>query len=399
MQLVVHARKLYTPVGNKVKKGSQMSQIERYENVFICVEGGRIVDLSDRRPSIIRGRFLQVDLVVPGFVDCHTHIPFYGYRESDFLRRVSGLSYSQIHNSGGGIYESVRRLRKASISELVRFNLNFINSFISKGVTTIECKTGYGLDEENELKQLEVLNVLKKISPIEIVATFMGAHAVPENSNPQDYVEYLTKMFDLLKTKCSFVDIFCDVGVFDKHSAERYLRAAKKKGFKVRIHANELSNIGAVKLAVELEAVSADHLLKVDDEDIRVLAQSNTIAVLMPTTSFYLNENYAPARELIDKGVAVALASDFNPGSSPVLEPTLMMNIAVKFLKMSPCEILTACTLNSACVLGLADRLGTVEIGKDADFVIYEDADLETIMYFVGITPRYTVKRGQICEN
>lgn len=399
MQLVVHARKLYTPVGNKVKKGSQMSQIERYENVFICVEDGRIVDLSDRRPSIIRGRFLQVDLVVPGFVDCHTHIPFYGYRESDFLRRVSGLSYSQIHNSGGGIYESVRRLRKASISELVRFNLNFINSFISKGVTTIECKTGYGLDEENELKQLEVLNVLKKISPIEIVATFMGAHAVPENSNPQDYVEYLTKMFDLLKTKCSFVDIFCDVGVFDKHSAERYLRAAKKKGFKVRIHANELSNIGAVKLAVELEAVSADHLLKVDDEDIRVLAQSNTIAVLMPTTSFYLNENYAPARELIDKGVAVALASDFNPGSSPVLEPTLMMNIAVKFLKMSPCEILTACTLNSACVLGLADRLGTVEIGKDADFVIYEDADLETIMYFVGITPRYTVKRGQICEN
>lgn len=398
MQMVVHAKRLYTPVGNVPKRGSQMSEVEKYENVFIHVEDGKIVDLSDHKPRST-AFFLQADLVVPGFVDCHTHVPFYGYREKDFLKRVSGLSYSQIHNSKGGIYESVSKLRKAEISELVRFNFRFVKYFLRKGVTTIECKTGYGLDEENELKQLKVMEILKKISPVDIIPTFMGAHAVAIDFNQQDYVDYLIKMFDLVKTRCDFVDVFCDVGAFDIYNTERYLKAAKENGFKIRIHANELSNIGAVKLAVQLNAVSADHLLKLDDEDIEILSQSNTIAVLMPTTSFYLGEVYAPARKLIDNGAIVALASDFNPGSSPVLEPSLVMNIAVRSLGMSPWEVLTAYTLNSACVLGVADRLGTIEVGKDADFVIYKDADLETITYFVGIIPEYTVKRGQIFEN
>lgn len=398
MRLVVHAKKLYTPIGKDPRRGSQMSVVEKYEDVFLCVEDGKIVEFLDHKPRSTN-LFLQGDLVLPGFVDCHTHIPFYGYREKDFLRRAFGLSYSQIHESGGGIYESVSKLRGATIDELIRFNLSLVNNFLTKGVTTIECKTGYGLDEQNELKQLRTIEILKSVSPIDMIPTFMGAHAIPKSFNQQDYTDYLIKILDLLKDKCDFVDIFCDLGAFDTYNTERYLTAATEKGFKVRIHANELSNIGAVKIAVKLKSVSADHLLKLDDEDIELLSQSDTIAVLMPTTSFYLNENYAPARRLIDSGVAAALASDFNPGSSPVLEPSLVMNLAVRFLKMSPKEVLTAYTLNSACVLGVADKSGTIEVGKDADFVIYKEADLETVMYLVGIIPKYVVKRGQIFEN
>lgn len=375
-----------------------MSQLEKLENIFICVEDGKIVEFLNHKPRSA-DFLLEGDLVVPGFVDCHTHIPFYSYREQDFLRRVSGLSYSRIHNSGGGIYESVSKLRGATFKELVRFNLNLTKIFLKKGVTTIECKTGYGLDEENELKQFRVIEILKKISPIDVIPTFMGAHAIPKGFNQQDYIDYLIKTLDLVKDKCDFVDIFCDTGAFDIYNTQRYLEAAREKGFKLRIHANELSNIGAVKIAVQMNAISADHLLKIDDKDIEFLSQSGTTAVLMPTTSFYLNETYAPARKLIDNGAAIALGSDFNPGSSPVIEPSLVMNLAVRFLGMSPQEILSAYTINSACVLGIADRLGTVEIGKEADFVIYKDADLETIMYFIGIVPKYIVKRGQIFEN
>ncbi|WP_052465326.1 imidazolonepropionase [Thermotoga profunda] len=398
MKLVIYAKRLYTSIGNSPKRGHQMSQLEKLENIFICVEDGKIVEFLNHKPRSA-DFLLEGDLVVPGFVDCHTHIPFYGYREQDFLRRVSGLSYSQIHNSGGGIYESVSKLRGATFKELVRFNLNLTKIFLRKGVTTIECKTGYGLDEENELKQFRVIEILKKISPIDVIPTFMGAHAIPKGFNQQDYIDYLIKTLDLVKDKCDFVDIFCDTGAFDIYNTQRYLEAAREKGFKLRIHANELSNIGAVKIAVQMNAISADHLLKIDDKDIEFLSQSGTTAVLMPTTSFYLNETYAPARKLIDNGAAIALGSDFNPGSSPVIEPSLVMNLAVRFLGMSPQEILSAYTINSACVLGIADRLGTVEIGKEADFVIYKDADLETIMYFIGIVPKYIVKRGQIFEN
>ncbi|HEY8541428.1 MAG TPA: imidazolonepropionase, partial [Pseudothermotoga sp.] len=312
MRLVIYAKRLYTSTGKTPKRGCQMSQIEKFENIFICVEDGKIVEFLSHKPRST-DFLLEGDLVIPGFVDCHTHIPFYGYREQDFLRRVSGLSYSQIHNSGGGIYESVSKLRGATFKELVRFNLNLIRIFLKKGVTTIECKTGYGLDEENELKQLRVIEILKKISPIDIIPTFMGAHAIPKGFDQQDYIDYLIKMLDLVKDKCDFVDIFCDTGAFDIYNSQRYLEAAKEKGFKLRIHANELSNIGAVKIAVQMNSISADHLLKIDDKDIELLSQSNTTAVLMPTTSFYLNETYAPARKLIDNGAAIALGSDFNP--------------------------------------------------------------------------------------
>lgn len=398
IQLVVAARKLCTPIGSTPKSGQEMARVEVLNGVYIWIEDGAIVEISNLKPKDF-AKFIEADLVVPGFVDCHTHIPFYGFRENDFLRRVGGATYLQLHSSGGGLFETVEKVRKASESELLRFNLKFLKDFLRKGVTTIECKTGYGLDRESELKQLKVIRKLSAIVPQDIVPTFLGAHAVPKEVDEATYVDQLVDMLDEVKQYTEFVDIFCEVGAFNLESTKRFLSKAKEKGFKLRVHADEISNLGASKLAAELGAVSADHLLKIDDEAIAALSKSGTIAVLMPATSFHLSESYAPARKLIESNVSVALASDFNPGSSPTLEPTFVMHLAVRHLKMTPEEVLTAFTLNSACVLQLSEKLGTIEVGKQADLILYDDADLLSLPYMIGLTPKAVVKRGQLLEN
>lgn len=398
IQLLVFAKKLYTSTGVTAKAGQDMSKLSILEDIYIWIEDGRIVELASTMPKSFV-RFIEADLVVPGFVDCHTHVPFYGFRENDFLKRVGGISYLQLHSSGGGLYETVEKVRRASEKDLVRFNLKILSHLLKKGVTTIECKSGYGLDRENELKQLKVIHTLSKIVPQDIVATFMGAHAIPKGVDEKDYVNLLIEMLNEVKQYTGFVDIFCDRGAFDVESAKMYLLKAVEKGFKVRMHADELESIGASKLAAELGAISADHLLKIDDESIKALSKAGTVAVLMPATSFHLNENYAPARKLIEYNVPVALASDLNPGSSPTLEPSLVMHLAVRYLKMTPEEVLTAYTLNASYVLGLADKLGTLEIGKQADLVLYDEVDLLTLPYMVGLMPKAVVKRGQVFEN
>lgn len=398
IQLVISAKKLYTPMGSAAKAGQEMSKLNVLKDVHIWVEDGKIAEISTTMPKDFAS-FIEADLAVPGFVDCHTHVPFYGFRENDFLKRVGGVSYLQLHSSGGGLYETVEKVRRASEKDLVKFNLKILRNLLKKGVTTVECKSGYGLDRENELKQLKVVHTLSKVVPQDIVATFMGAHAVPKDVDEKDYVNILIGMLDEVKQYTDFVDIFCDEGAFSVESTKMYLLKAAEKGFKLRLHADELANIGASRLAAELGAVSADHLLKVDDESVRALSKAGTIAVLMPATSFHLGENYAPARKLIESGVPVALASDLNPGSSPTLEPSFVMHLAVRHLKMSPEEALTAYTLNAACVLGLSDRLGTLEIGKQADLVLYDETDLLTIPYMVGLSPKAVVKRGLVFEN
>ncbi|AEH51063.1 imidazolonepropionase [Pseudothermotoga thermarum] len=393
----VFAKKLYTALGNKPKRGLELGKIEKYENVYVVIENGKIKDLTKEKP--VDAKCIFADLVIPGFVDCHTHIPFYGYREMDFLRRVGGLSYLDIHASGGGIYETVEKVKNAELSELVRFNLKLLAKYFKKGVTCLEGKTGYGLNELDELKQLQALKILGKISHMDVVPTFMAAHAVPKGTSPSEYMDKVIEMLQKVQNDCQFVDVFCDVGAFDLKQTEKLLIAAKNMNFKIRVHADEIERTGATQLAVKYGATSVEHVLKISEEDIDILARSNTFAVLMPATSYYLNEKYAPARELIDKNALVALASDFNPGSSPVVEPSFVMNLAVRYLKMNPYEVLTAFTLNSAAVLGLADKIGTIEPGKDADLLLYNDADLETVMYLIGITPDVIIKRGQIFEN
>ncbi len=396
-QLAIFARRLYTAIGNQPRRGRELGKIEKYEDIYLTIENGKIRDLTKEKPAA--QRYILADLVLPGFVDCHTHIPFYGFREMDFLRRVAGLSYLTIHSSGGGIHESVEKLRNTDLAEIVRFNINWVMKYLRKGVTTIEGKTGYGLDETNEWKQLRALEILSKITPMTIVPTFMGAHAVPKDKTPSQYVEEVLKMLEQFRAHCEFFDVFCDIGAFDLKQTEKLLFEAKRLGYKLRVHADEIQRTGATQLAVQFGARYVEHVLKINEEDIKLLSESETFAVLMPATSYYLNENYALARQLIDSNGLVALASDFNPGSSPVLEPSLVMNLAVRYLKMNPYEVLTAFTLNSAALLDLADSIGTIEPGKDADLLLYNDADLETTMYLVGIQPNVVLKRGQIFEN
>jgi len=397
-ELVIFARKLYTPQGKEAVCGCQMPAVNRYDNAYVIVENGIIREVTSQEPKSALMK-IETDLLLPGIVDCHTHIPFYGFRENDFFRRIQGKSYDEIHRSGGGIYETVQKVRNASLAELVRFNLKWMLHLFSLGVTTIEGKSGYGLSWEHESKQIKALKILSRITPVDIVTTFMGAHAVPPAMSKESYIKELVKMLDLIKDSCSFVDIFCESGIFEVTDAEYYLSEAVKKGFKIRLHAEEIKHTGATQLAVKLGAISADHLLKIDENDIKALSQSETIAVLMPSTSFYLGEKFAPARDLIEAGAKVAIASDFNPGSSAVADPYFVMHLAARYLKMSPYEILTAFTLNAAAVLGIADTCGTVEPGKNADMICFKDADLLTLPYMIGIKPVEIIKKGRRFAN
>jgi len=232
IQLVVAAEKLCTPKGSSPKSGQEMSRVELLDRVYISIEDGKIIDISTSKPKSFV-RLVEADLVVPGFVDCHTHIPFYGFRENDFLKRVGGATYLQLHSSGGGLFDTVERVRKASESDLLTFNLRFLKELLKKGVTTVECKSGYGLDRENELKQLNVIDKLSKIVPQDIVSTFLGAHAVPKGLSESEYVDQLIDMLDEVKNYTSFVDIFCEVGAFSVESARTFFDESAGKRFQV----------------------------------------------------------------------------------------------------------------------------------------------------------------------
>lgn len=393
----VFARKLVTPTGKTPKRGKEMNVVKVLENVYVLFEE-KILDVSKEKPG--DELIAEVDLLTPGFVDCHTHIPFYGYRAKEFVMRSQGAKYVDILKAGGGIHSTVRMVRSSSFDELVSFNYRFLNEMIKRGVTSLEGKSGYGLEIETELKQLRTLKILNEKHPIDIFPTFLGAHALPKDKDPWEYLEELVKNFDKIKGYTDSVDIFVDDGAYSIDQAKWYLSKAKESGFRIRLHADEIKRTGAAILGVEFGAVSVDHLLKITDEDIDVISRSNTTAVMMPATSFYLGEEYAPARKLIDSGAIVALGSDFNPGSNTINDPTIVMHLAVSKLKMSPEEALTAFTLNSSHVLGISEKAGTLEKGKYADMIGWNVSDLEAIPYLPAHdTVSLVVKRGSILKN
>ncbi len=393
----VFARKLVTPMGKTPKRGKEMNAVKVLENVYVLFKE-KILDVSKEKPG--DELIAEVDLLTPGFVDCHTHIPFYGYRAKEFVMRSQGAKYVDILKAGGGIHSTVRMVRSSSFDELVSFNYRFLNEMIKRGVTSLEGKSGYGLEIETELKQLRTLKILNEKHPIDIFPTFLGAHALPKDKDPWEYLEELVKNFDKIKGYTDSVDIFVDDGAYSIDQAKWYLSKAKESGFRIRLHADEIKRTGAAILGVEFGAVSVDHLLKITDEDIDVISRSNTTAVMMPATSFYLGEEYAPARKLIDSGAIVALGSDFNPGSNTINDPTIVMHLAVSKLKMSPEEALTAFTLNSSHVLGISEKAGTLEKGKYADMIGWNVSDLEAIPYLPAHdTVSLVVKRGSILKN
>lgn len=330
-------------------------------------------------------------VVVPGLIDCHTHVVFAGSREGEFVQKIRGTSYLEILESGGGIRSTMRSVRAASEDELVTQSLPRVRRMLAGGVTTIEAKSGYGLDVANELKMLRAIRRVGELAGVEMIGTFLGAHATPPEFAGQNdaYVDAMTAP-DLLsairdENLAAFADVFCEQGAFTLEQSRRFLVHCAAAGLIPKVHAEQLSASGATRLAVELGAASADHLEYVTDEDIAALKRGRTIPVLLPGCSFFLNSPPAPARKLIDAGLPVALATDCNPGSCMIESLPLVMSIAASLLRMTPMETLVAVTANAAAALHQSDRLGAIAVGHQADLLIVGADSVDQWVYRVGV--------------
>ena len=409
--LVYNIGCMATPEGSRLKKGKEQGEITERKNCHILIKNGRITEIGDN-PPLIESKykdFGKIDasgcLVTPALVDCHTHFIFGGWRHGELTLKLAGAAYLEILAAGGGILSTVEKTREASFAELFKKAYALLNESLFYGVTTIEAKSGYGLDAENELKCLEVIQKLNDEHPVDIIPTFMGAHAIPKehiNSREKYVAAICEEMLPLVAEKklADFCDAFCENGAFSLGETRKILEKAKSLGMKIKIHAEEINNLGGAVLAAELGCISAEHLIKIDEKGIKALAASGTIAVCLPCTSFYLNESFAPAREMINHGVPVAVATDFNPGSSPNLNLQLAMNMACYKYKMTPKEILTSVTLNAAAAIGRENDIGSLETGKLGDLVIWDTDNLDYIFYRYGSNLVKTViKNGKIVKR
>jgi imidazolonepropionase len=397
--MIVHASELLTGGGVRDKRGRRVadSDLGRIEDGAIVYSTGK-----DGRPgriewvgetSSIPKKFTKIpkhDLkgkraVVPGFVDCHTHLVFAGDRSEEFAARCGGATYEEIAAKGGGILSTVRATRGASIAELVRLGAERLREMASYGVRTVEIKSGYGLDFESEMKSLEAVAALKgKFPELTLIPTFLGAHAFPREKTRTEYLRELKgKMLPEVARRqlAEACDVFVDAGYYTRDEGRELLGAARALGLKIKLHADELEDTSSAELAVELGALSADHLLKVSDRGIASLAASETVAVLLPGTAFYLKAPHAPARKLLDAGAVVALSTDFNPGTCMCLSLPVIMTIAALYLGMTRAEIFSAVTYAGAKALGLESRKGTLAVGLDADLAVLPFARFEECYY------------------
>ncbi len=350
-----------------------------------------------------------VRVVLPGFVDSHTHLIHAASRAEEYELKIAGASYEEIARKGGGILNSVKRLRAATSDALKQRARHALKQFAAYGTTTVEAKSGYGLDVQSELKILGLHRELSAEQPLEIVSTFLGAHAVPAEyrGKANGATKYISLLLDKLipevasKKLAEFCDVFCDRGAFTREQAKRILEQGKRHGLLPRLHAEQLTRTGAAQLAVQLGAASCDHLEHVNRADIRALAKSNTVATLLPGCDFHLGlKRYAPARDLIEAGAIVALATDYNPGTSPTVSMPMILSLACSQLRMTPAEAITAATINGAYALRREKRIGSLEVGKQADLGVFEVADYREIPYYFGVNTCWTtMKRGKIIQK
>ncbi|MGE7767358.1 imidazolonepropionase [Peribacillus sp. NPDC096540] len=329
-------------------------------------------------------------LVTPGLVDPHTHVVYGGSRAREFEMRLEGATYMDIMNAGGGIHATTRMTREASEEDLMEQTIRRLDSFLAHGVTTVEGKSGYGMNLETELKQLRVMKKLQEKHPIDLVPTFMGAHAVPKEfkGREDDFVDHLiNEMLPIVAKEklAEFNDVFCEKGVFTPEQSERILDAGKNYGLIPKIHADEIEPYGGAELAAKIGAISAEHLLKASEEGIQDMAKSGTIACLLPATALYLREEAAAGRRMIDEGVAVAISTDCNPGSSPTTSMPLVMNLACISMRLTPAEALTAATYNAACAINRQEKVGSLEVGKQADVVLWNVENYQELQYLFGV--------------
>ena len=398
---VLHASQLVTLAGpQQPRVGSDMSDLAIIHDGGMLITDGKIdiVGSSDRiEKNASSAEIIDAGgrVVLPGFVDAHTHLVFAGNRLDDFVRRARGETYEQIAKAGGGIWSTVEKTRAASGDELFAQAQKHTEWFLRCGTTTVEAKSGYGLTVEDELKILRVMSRLNEETPLEIVPTFLGAHAVPREMDADEYIELvIDEMLPRIATEklAEFCDVFCERGYFDVKKSRRILTAARELGLRLRIHADQLTSSGGEKLAAELEATTADHLEKTDEQGIAAMKSVGVQPVLLPGSVYALGStDYPRAREMIEAGLAVVLATDFNPGSSPTPSMPMILSVACTQMKMSPAEATTAATINAAYSLSRGSKIGSLERGKLANFSIFDCEDYREIVYWFGIPRTHSV--------
>lgn len=399
---------LATPTGTVAQKGAAQGEIQLITDTYIVIKDGTIEEIGKEgtgrdwtggaQDTVIDAQGL---LATPGLVDAHTHLLFAGWRQRELAFKLQGLSYLEILAKGGGILHTVEQTRKASVDELIRQGIKSLDIMLAHGTTTCEVKSGYGLTTEAELKSLRAIRQLGEMHAVDVVPTFMGAHAVPVEykGRSAEYIRLLCEeMIPLVAQErlAEFCDVFCETGVFTVAESEQILACGKRCGLMPKIHAEEITALGGAELAGKVKAISAEHLIHADDKGLAAMVEADVIAVLLPGTSFYLGEAFARAKEMIERGIAVAVASDFNPGSCPNESLQIPMNIACLKYRLTPEQVLTAATLNGAAAVNRSALVGSVELGKQGDIVIWDAPDLNFLFYHWGVNQVKTVvKRGQ----
>jgi len=398
--IITHANELVTlSGGNKPRIKNEMNDLGIIIDGSIAIDKGYIIEV---------GKNLEYDakktidasnrIVTPGFIDPHTHLVFGGSREFELDWKLHGLSYMDIKKKGGGIDYTVSHTRKASFESLYQQSKRRLDTMLTYGTTTCEAKSGYGLNVETEQRILDAQNQLNKDHTVDIISTFLGAHAVPKEMGDEEYVDLvINEMIPMAQNRAQFCDVFCEKGFFSVDQSKRILESGKKAGLIPKIHADELVDTGGGMLAAEVGAISAEHLLKTNEESMKMMAEKQVIGVLLPGTPFSLMMNeYAPARTMIDVGVPIALATDLNPNCY-VENMQFMMQLACFNMKMTPAEALTAATFNAACAIQQQDLIGSLEVGKQADVLVLDVSNYQMIPYHFGINHVNTViKKGEI---
>jgi len=403
--LLTNIGMLATPTGTAAKAGAEQGNIQILKDAWVLVEDGVIAQVgTGAAPEVTDAQVIDAEgkLVTPGLVDAHTHLIFGGWRQNELGMKLHGKTYLEIQNAGGGIQSSTNATRGATEEELTQKAAKALDEMLSLGTTTVEAKSGYGLATEHELKALQVIKNLNDRHVMDIVPTFMGAHLVPKEykENRKEYIRLICEEMMPLVAKqgiAKYNDVFCEADTFDVDEARQVLEAGLKYGLRPKIHADEIEAIGGSILAGEIGAISAEHLIVCPPEGIESLAKGGVIACLLPATSFNLGATFAPARDMVNAGVPVAMATDFNPGSCPCLNLQFVINLGCLKYRLTPEEVLTAVTLNGAAAIDMADKVGSVEPGKQGDLVIWDAPDLDYICYRLGSNLVKTViKKGVV---